>query len=120
MITTIYHHPDGHEVVVNNGLLTVCTSEGVAVSIPIGHAGLAAVSKALRAIASDDDTAEEGTTAALDCIDLLLVTDSQGERIRIIQHAITGLQASADFDSAVGGFAVVMEGVIERGLEGLE
>lgn len=32
MSTTIYTHPDGHEIAVGHGLLTACTSEGTAVS----------------------------------------------------------------------------------------
>ncbi len=42
--TIIYTHPDGHEVAVGNGLLTAVTSDGIAVSIPVGHAGLAGFS----------------------------------------------------------------------------
>ena len=38
--TTIYTHPDGHEITVGYGLLTACTSEGTAVSLPIGPDGL--------------------------------------------------------------------------------
>ena len=39
--TTIYSHPDGHEIGMGHGLLTAVTSEGTAVSIPVGHVGLA-------------------------------------------------------------------------------
>ena len=47
--TTIYTHPDGHEIAVGHGLLTTCTSDGFALSMPIGPDGLrAAPSRWLR------------------------------------------------------------------------
>ena len=48
--TTIYTHPDGHEITVGDGLLTACTSEGTAVSLPIGPAGLRDVAAKLLAL----------------------------------------------------------------------
>lgn len=45
--TTIYAHPDGHEIAVGHGLLTACTSEGTALSLPIGPDGLAELGAAL-------------------------------------------------------------------------
>ena len=43
----VYAHPDGAEIVVGNGLLTACTAEGIAISMPIGPDGLAALGAAL-------------------------------------------------------------------------
>lgn len=42
MSTTIYSHPVG-EIAVGDGLLTACTSEGTAVSLPIGPDEMAAL-----------------------------------------------------------------------------
>ena len=53
MSTTIYTHPDGHEIAVGHGLLTACTSEGTAVSLPIGPAGLRDVAHKLLALADE-------------------------------------------------------------------
>ena len=50
---TIYAHPDGHELTVGHGLLTACTSEGTAVSLPIGPAGLRDVAAKLLALADE-------------------------------------------------------------------
>ncbi len=51
--TTIYAHPDGHEIAVGHGLLTACTSEGTAVSLPIGTDGLRDVAAKLLALAAE-------------------------------------------------------------------
>ena len=65
--TTIYAHPDGHEIAVGHGLLTACTSEGTAVSLPIGAAGLRDVAAKLLALAdANDAVAAERTGAALE------------------------------------------------------
>ena len=48
---TIYAHPDGHEIAVGAGLLTACTSEGTAVSLPIGPDGLRELAHKLLALA---------------------------------------------------------------------
>ena len=51
--TTIYTHPDGHEITVGDGLLTACTSDGFALSMPIGPAGLRDVAAKLLALADE-------------------------------------------------------------------
>lgn len=48
--TTIYTHPDGHEIAVGHGLLTASTSEGTAVSLPIDTGGLRDVAVKLLAL----------------------------------------------------------------------
>ena len=65
-MTTIYSHPDGHEIAVVDNL-TACTSEGTAVSLPIGAAGLRDVAAKLLALAdANDAVAAERTGAALE------------------------------------------------------
>ena len=56
--TTVYQHPDGHEITVGDGLLTACTSEGTAVSLPIGPAGLRDVAAKLLALADEAEVQE--------------------------------------------------------------
>ena len=64
--TTIYTHPDGHEITVGDGLLTACTSDGFALSMPIGPAGLRDVAAKLLALADADEAdAAERAGAAL-------------------------------------------------------
>ena len=53
MMAPVYQHPDGHEITVGAGLLTACTSEGTAVSLPIGPAGLRHVAAKLLAAADE-------------------------------------------------------------------
>ena len=58
---------DGHEIAVGDNLLTACTSEGTAVSLPIGAAGLRDVAAKLLALAdANDAVAAERTGAALE------------------------------------------------------
>ena len=58
MMPPVYQHPDGHEITVGAGLLTACTSEGTAVSLPIGPAGLRDVAAKLLAAADEMEATE--------------------------------------------------------------
>ena len=120
--TTVYRHPDGFELTYGEHELTACTPDGVALSMPIGLLGLAELAEKLAAIASDAGNQSEqyGSAAAIDCLNELLATDSASERITTIQNAILSLQNAARPARAAGGFAVVLESVIERGLECLQ
>ena len=60
MSTTIYTHPDGHEITVGYGLLTACTSDGFALSMPIGPDGLRDVAAKLLALADEEVSDVEG------------------------------------------------------------
>ena len=117
--TTIYSHPDGFELTYGDHELTACTPDGIALSMPIGVLGLAELAEKLAAIANDAGNQSEqlGSAAAIDCLNELLATDSASERITTIQNAILRLQNAARPARAAGGFAVVLESVIERGLE---
>ena len=89
------------------------------VRLPIGVLGLAELAEKLAAIANDSGNQSEqyGAESAIDCLNELLATDSASERITTIQNAILSLQNAARPVRAAGGFAVVLENVIERGLE---
>ena len=119
--TTIYSHPDGFELTYGDHELTATDDDGNAVRLPIGVLGLAELAEKLAAIANDPGSQSEqfGSAAAIDCINELLLTDSVSERVDTIQNAILSLQNAAHPERAAGGFAVVMENVIERGLESL-
>ena len=125
MTTTIYSHPDGHEIAVGTGLLTACTGEGFTVSIPIGPDGLAALGAALieRSIAEKHGDAAERAGAALghDLLGELLALRGrpQAEAFRAVHdklHALTKLEHA---DSAAGGFAAAVVNVLELGIANL-
>ena len=117
--TIVYRHPDGFELTYGAHELTATDDDGNAVRLPIGVLGLAELAEKLAAIANDSGNQSEqyGSAAAIDCINELLLTDSVSERVDTIQNAILSLQNAAHPERAAGGFAVVMENVIERGLE---
>ena len=117
--TIVYRHPDGFELTYGAHELTATDDDGNSVRLPIGPLGLAELAEKLAAIANDPGNQSEqyGSAAAIDCLNELLATDSASERIDTIQNAILSLQNAARPARAAGGFAVVLESVIERGLE---
>ena len=117
--TIVYRHPDGFELTYGAHELTATDDDGNSVRLPIGPLGLAELAEKLAAIANDAGNQSEqyGSAAAIDCLNELLTTDSASERIDTIQSAILSLQSAAHPERAAGGFAVVLEGVIERGFE---
>ena len=118
MITTIYAHPDGHEIAVGDGLLTACTSEGTAVSLPIGPAGLRDVAHKLLALA-DAGTAERAGAElghALLAELLALHGHPQAETFRAVHSKLNALSKLEHFDSAAGGFAAAIVNVLEVGI----
>jgi hypothetical protein len=121
MNRTVYRHPDGPTLEYVYGELTAVDADGNKVALPIGPAGLADLAKELASLANDSDNLAEqlGAATALDCMNVLLAAkhESQGDRIRIVQHAILQLIATANPARAAAGFAVVIENVIVRGLE---
>ena len=119
--TTIYSHPDGHEVVVGNGLLTAVTSEGTAVSIPVGHVGLAELGRALleQAVAAAQDESEKaGAELGMRLLQELLELRGhpQAESFRALRHALMAVIKLEYPDSAVGGFAGAVVNVLEIGI----
>ena len=121
MMAPVYQHPDGHEITVSYGLLTACTSEGTAVSLPIGPDGLRDVAQKLLALA-DADTAERAGAElghALLAELLALRGHPQSEAFRAVRDKLTELHKLEHFDSAAGGFAVVIVNVLEVGIANL-
>ncbi len=119
----IYRHPDGPTLRVNAGELIAADENGNSVSLPIGPIGLLELAAVLIALANDGGNLAEqaGSCAAMDCLNALLLAkqSSQGERISLIQNAIIGLQSTTHPERAAGGFAVVLESVVTRGLAAL-
>ena len=121
MSAAVYQHPDGHEITVGDGLLTACTSEGTAVSLPIGPDGLRDLAQKLLALA-DADTAERAGAElghALLAELLALRGHPQSEAFRAVRDKLNALSKLGHFDSAAGGFAAVIVNVLEVGIANL-
>lgn len=123
--TTIYRHPDGHEITVGPGLLTACVKEGTALSIPIGSDGLAELGTALMecAIEAQHGQVSERAGAALG-VDLLqerlaLRGRPQAEAFRAVHDKLHALSKLEHADSAAGGFAGAIVNVLELGIANL-
>ena len=118
MMAPVYQHPDGHEITVGAGLLTACTSEGTAVSLPIGPAGLRDVAAKLLALADADTTERAGAELghALLAELLALRGHPQSEAFRAVRDKLNALSKLGHFDSAAGGFAAVIVNVLEVGI----
>ncbi|RCX08254.1 hypothetical protein [Extensimonas vulgaris] len=122
--TTIYANPDGHEIAVVDNLLTACTSEGTAVSIPIGPEGLRDVAAKLLAQADADvaNTAEhEGAALGLALVQELVAMRgrSQADALRQIHDKLQALNKMGHFDRAAGGFSVAILNVLQVGVANL-
>ena len=118
MSAPIYQHPDGHEITVSYGLLTACTSEGTAVSLPIGPDGLRDVAAKLLALADADTTERAGAELghALLAELLALRGHPQSEAFRAVRDKLTELHKLEHFDSAAGGFAAAIVNALEVGI----
>lgn len=114
--------PDGPHLVVQRQRQLPPTKTAAACACLLARWGLSALAAELLALASDAGNLAEqyGSAAAIDCLNELLATDSASERITIIQAAILSLQSATHPERAAGGFAVVLESVIERGLEAMK
>ena len=121
MSAPVYQHPDGHEITVGAGLLTACTSEGTAVSLPIGPDGLRDVAAKLLALADADTTERAGAELghALLAELLALRGHPQSEAFRAVRDKLNALSKLGHFDSAAGGFAAVIVNVLEVGIANL-
>ena len=120
----IYRHPDGPALTYSASELIATDENGNSVCLPIGPIGLLELAAELVALANDGGNLAEqaGAGAAMDCLNALLLAkkSSQGQRISIIQNAIIGLQSTTHPERAAGGFALVLESFITRGLEALQ
>ena len=119
--TTIYSHPDGHEIAVGNGLLTASIGDGLSISIPVGHIGLADMGRALleqAVAAAQDDSEKAGAELGLDLVQELfeLRGEPQGESFCAVRRALMTLVKLEYPESACGGFAGAVINVLELGI----
>ena len=119
--TTFYVHPDGHQITVGHGLLTASTSEGTAVSLPIGPDGLAALGAALLehvTTAAQDESERAGAVLGSDLVQELfeLRGRPQAEAFRAVHDKLHTLAKLEHADSAAGGFAGAIVNVLELGI----
>jgi hypothetical protein len=123
--TTIYTDNHGHEIAVDNGMLTACTHAGAVFSIPLDGDDLAVLGHALleRSVAAKHGDVSEraGTAMGRDLIDELLVVRGkpQAEAFRVIHDKLHALSKLEHFDSAAGGFAGAVVNVLEIGIANL-
>ena len=119
MSRTVYRHPDGFTLAFNDNALIATDDDGKTVSLPIGPLGLVKLADELNAIGNDAGNLAEqaGAGIGLDCLNVILAAEIQGERIRAIQSAVLELQRLAHPERAAGGFSGVLVNVLERGLE---
>lgn len=82
MNTIVYQHPDGHEINLTRGVLTVTNVDCAdSVSVPIGHLGLRELGERLitlseRQTTKEDDAESAGNTIASNCLDAMLQVDN--------------------------------------------
>ena len=121
MSTTIYTHPDGHEIAVGHGLLTTCTSDGFALSMPIGPDGLRDVAAKLLALAEADAAERAGAALGGELLAELLALRGtpQADALRHVHGKLLALHKLEHFDRAAGGFAVALVAVLVLGIANL-
>lgn len=123
--TTIYSHPDGHEITVGQGLITACTAEGIALSMPIGPDGMTALGAALLEYATteaQDEAERAGNALGSDLVQALLEMRhhrSQEASFYAVHEALRDLVKLEHPDSAAGGFAAAIVNVLELGIANL-
>ena len=122
--TPIYAHPDGHEITVGQGLITACTAEGVALSIPIDPDGLTALGAALlehATTAAQEESERAGAALGTDLARELFALRGrpQAETFRAVREALRALVKLEHGDSAAGGFAGAIVNLLELGTANL-
>ena len=121
MITTIYRHPDGHEIGVGNGLLTASIGDGLSISIPVGHIGLADMGRALlecAVVTAQDESEKDGAELGMDLVQELFELRGcpQAESFKVLRRALLELAKLEYPESACGGFAGAVVNVLEIGI----
>ena len=123
--TPIYVHPDGHQIIVGQGLLTACTAEGIALSIPIDPDGLTALGAALLEMGTteaQDEAERAGNALGADLVQSLFEIRRHSNQEVAFYAAHEALRAMVKLehpDSAAGGFAAAIVNVLELGIANL-
>ena len=120
----IYSHPDGHQITVGQGLITACTAEGIALSMPIGPDGLAALGAALLEYATTEaqnEAERAGAALGSDLAQALFALRGrpQAETFRAVNESLRALVKLEHPDSAAGGFAAAIVNLLELGIANL-
>ena len=120
-----YQHPDGHEINLTHGFLTVTNADcDDSVSVPVGQLGLRELGERLIALSESEFTAADcseqaGNTLAHALLNDLLDADNQALRAALIQSAIANLATLQHNDRAAAGFSTGLVNVLEIGLQHL-
>ena len=125
MSRTVYSHPDGPALALNDHTLIATDEEGKTVSLPIGPLGLTELGNALLALAAKQEkkfTSERaGAGMGFDLIDELFALRGkpQAEAFHAIHAKLYALSKLEHFDSAAGGFAGAVVNVLQIGIANL-
>ena len=125
MSAALYQHPDGcGEIFVGDGAITVCVESGVAVTLPIGPDGLAALGAALLELGTTEaqnEAERAGAALGSDLAQALFALRGrpQAETFRAVNESLRALVKLEHPDSAAGGFAVAIVNVLELGIANL-
>ena len=125
MSAALYQHPDGHEITVGQGLITACTFEGIALSMPIGPDGLTALGAALLELGTTEaqyEAERAGNALGADLVQSLFEIRRHSNQEVAFYAAHEALRAMVKLehpDSAAGGFAAAIVNVLELGIASL-
>ena len=120
--TTIYAHPDGHEITVSHGLITAVTDEGTAVSLPLGAECAAEMAAALlkHSIAARhaEESADAAAVMAVDLVrELLELQEHPASEVkRAIADKLRALFMLEHAEGAAAGFAGILAPVLLDGV----
>lgn len=108
MRVTLYKHDNGAALAYENGVLTATSKHGPSVRLEISKPDMLELALDMLAVFRGDVAEQSGAATANECLEALRLTDSAGERIRLVQDAITSLQADMYPERAALGFSVVL------------
>ena len=122
--TPIDAHPDGHQIIVGQGLLTARSAKGIALSMPIGPDGLAALGAALLEYATTEaqnEAERAGAALGSDLAQALFALRGrpQAETFRAVNESLRALTKLEHPDSAAGGFSGAIVNLLELGTANL-
>jgi len=109
-MTAIYQHPDGHSIDFTDNTLTVVSSDGVAVSVPMGVGGLRQLANGFT---ESDCAAQAGAAIAENCLDAMQIAIDQTECVSLLTDALIDLTTLKHPEHAAAGFAGAMVEAIE-------
>lgn len=114
----LYAHPDGHTIEHFDDSLTVCTSDGIAISLPIGPLGLADLGRAMLELAEGADDSElRGNELASKLLNKLLkVRGDSAKSFKATDRALSKLAKLPNQKDAIAGFSAALYPVLRIGV----